>query len=61
MLRRHKNSELNGRRLLDLPPKTTEVVELDFTPEERSIYDSVEQRMRVKFNNYLKQGKPIQP
>lgn len=59
MLRRHKESELNGRRLLELPPKTEELVELDFSPEERMIYDSVETRMRIKFNHFLRQGQSV--
>lgn len=57
MIRRHKESELNGQRLLNLPPKETTHVELDFGPEERAIYDQVEHRMKIKFGNFLKQGK----
>ncbi|KAI9636028.1 SNF2 family N-terminal domain-containing protein, partial [Dioszegia hungarica] len=56
MIRRHKESELNGQRLLNLPPKETTHVELDFGPEERAIYDQVEHRMKIKFGNFLKQG-----
>jgi hypothetical protein len=56
MMRRHKDSMLNGQRLLNLPPKTTEVVELDFTPEERDIYNAIEQRMKVRFGQFLRQG-----
>ena len=56
MLRRNKNSELNGRKLLELPVKTIEMVELDFTPEERKIYDAVEKRARVQVNKYFRAG-----
>ena len=56
MMRRHKDSTLNGQRLLNLPPKTTEVVELDFTEEEREIYSAVEHRMKVRFGQFLRQG-----
>lgn len=59
MLRRHKESKLNGRRLLELPPKTEELVELEFSPEERMIYDSVETRMRIRFNQFLRQGESM--
>jgi hypothetical protein len=37
MIRRHKDSTLNGKRLLDLPPKDTIIEELDFTMEERQV------------------------
>lgn len=47
---------LNGQRLLNLPPKETIEVELDFSPEERAIYDGVEKKMKIKFGKFLKQG-----
>jgi SNF2 family DNA or RNA helicase len=56
MMRRHKESLLNGKRLLELPEKTSEVVELDFLDEERAIYDAVENRMKMRFGQFLKQG-----
>lgn len=56
MMRRHKDSVLNGQRLLNLPPKNTTEVNLDFSEEERAIYDQVEQRMKIKFGKFLKQG-----
>jgi SNF2 family DNA or RNA helicase len=56
MMRRHKESELNGRRLLELPPKNTTQVLLEFSAEERAIYDQVEHRMKIKFGKFLKQG-----
>lgn len=32
-------------------------MELDFTEEEREIYNQVEQRMKIKFGKFLKQGR----
>ena len=55
-LRRHKESMLNGKRLLELPVKTTEIDELDFTQEERATYEAIETRAKVKFNSFLKKG-----
>jgi SNF2 family DNA or RNA helicase len=55
-LRRHKESLLNGKRLLELPPKTTEIDELDFTEEERATYVAIETRAKIKFNSFLKKG-----
>ena len=39
---------LNGKRLLELPTKTITVDELDFSEDERAIYNSVEQRAQGK-------------
>ncbi|WVF72421.1 hypothetical protein IAT40_007236 [Kwoniella sp. CBS 6097] len=55
-IRRNKDSELNGKKLLELPPKETEVVTLDFTDEERQIYTAIENRFQVRFNSYLRKG-----
>lgn len=70
-IRRNKDTELNGVRLLTLPEKTVEVEELVFTEEEREMYNAIERRMQVsfesldegqsshgqvRFNNYLKRG-----
>lgn len=41
LMRRMKTSELNGRRLIELPTKTTLLTKLDFMPEEREVYDVV--------------------
>jgi hypothetical protein len=49
-------SELNGRRIIQLPEKTTEIVELEFSPEERVLYDGIERRARIKVNKWLKKG-----
>ena len=56
MLRRTKESELDGKKILQLPPKTVEIVQLEFSPEERAVYASVEQRARVRVNKYLRAG-----
>ncbi|WWD15746.1 hypothetical protein CI109_100168 [Kwoniella shandongensis] len=55
-IRRNKESMLNGKKLLELPPKTTEVVTLAFTDEERQIYTAIENKFQVKFNSFLKKG-----
>jgi SNF2 family DNA or RNA helicase len=55
-IRRNKDSTLNGVRLLNLPPKIISWDELELTPDERHIYTSIENRMKVKFNALLKRG-----
>ena len=41
LLRRRKDSELDGKKLIELPKKTIELCALEFTQEERDIYDVV--------------------
>ncbi|WWD10365.1 hypothetical protein V865_008500 [Kwoniella europaea PYCC6329] len=55
-IRRNKDSELNGQKLLQLKPKYTNVVELSFTNDERQIYTAIENRFQVRFNSYLRKG-----
>ncbi|WWC69653.1 uncharacterized protein I206_103596 [Kwoniella pini CBS 10737] len=55
-IRRHKESELNGQKLLQLKPKHTNVDTLNFTDDERQIYTAIENRFQVRFNSYLKKG-----
>ncbi|KAJ7039861.1 SNF2 superfamily protein [Mycena alexandri] len=56
MMRRMKTSELNGKRLIELPEKTVELVSLEFSKEERDIYSQVEKMQQAKFNRYLRAG-----
>ena len=41
VLRRMKDTMLDGKRLIDLPEKETSLVRLEFTEEEREIYGMV--------------------
>ncbi|KAJ3805241.1 SNF2 family N-terminal domain-containing protein [Lentinula lateritia] len=54
VLRRKKNSKLDGKVLIDLPTKEITLRRLEFTEEEREIYDAVEKRMQTQFNRFLK-------
>ncbi|KAJ3868041.1 SNF2 superfamily protein [Lentinula novae-zelandiae] len=56
VLRRKKNSQLDGKVLIDLPTKEITLQRLEFTEEEREIYDAVEKRMQTQFNRFLKAG-----
>jgi SNF2 family DNA or RNA helicase len=56
MLRRTKDTQLNGKPILTLPEKTIQVVDLQFTTEERDIYTAVEMKMRVRFNKFMAKG-----
>lgn len=41
LLRRNKDTVLDGKKLITLPPKTVELVKLEFCSEEREIYKAV--------------------
>lgn len=56
MLRRSKSQEINGSRLLSLPPKTIEVVRLKFSQDEQDVYDSLFRESSTKFNTYIEKG-----
>ncbi|KAF8340920.1 SNF2 family N-terminal domain-containing protein [Amanita rubescens] len=56
LLRRMKDSKLDGKRLIELPEKNVGMVQLEFSPEERDVYRMVEIRSQAKFNKYLRAG-----
>lgn len=56
MIRRNKDTELNGRKILELPPKTTNMAWQEFELDERAIYAAVEQRAKVRVSKFLKAG-----
>jgi SWI/SNF-related matrix-associated actin-dependent regulator of chromatin subfamily A3 len=39
-LRRTKSDQVNGRPLVSLPSKTVKLTQLEFTKDERSVYDA---------------------
>ncbi|KAL7416498.1 SNF2 family N-terminal domain-containing protein [Mrakia frigida] len=56
LLRRNKESQIDGKPLLNLGPKDILLEKLQFTDDERETYTSVETRARVRFNKFLKAG-----
>lgn len=56
LLRRKKDSMLNGMPLVQLPVKEIKLVKLEFSTEEREIYNMVEARNQAMFNRYLRAG-----
>ncbi|EIN08787.1 P-loop containing nucleoside triphosphate hydrolase protein [Punctularia strigosozonata HHB-11173 SS5] len=56
LLRRTKTSMLDGKRLIELPPKEVLLERLEFSQEERDIYKFVESRSQAVFNRYLQAG-----
>ncbi|KAI9435461.1 SNF2 family N-terminal domain-containing protein [Lactarius indigo] len=60
LLRRTKDSKLEGKPLLTLPPKIVELETLQFSPEERQIYDDFEKQAKVRVNKFIREGTIIQ-
>jgi SNF2 family DNA or RNA helicase len=56
LLRRTKFSRLDGKPLIDLPPRITEKVHAVFSEDEQELYTSLESRTQIQFNKYLKAG-----
>ncbi|KAK6496615.1 hypothetical protein TWF481_001609 [Arthrobotrys musiformis] len=56
MLRRKKDSLIDGAPLLTLPPKNIELIHPVFSPDEQEIYHAVEQKVQLRFNKYIANG-----
>ncbi|KAH7882695.1 SNF2 family N-terminal domain-containing protein [Phlebopus sp. FC_14] len=54
LLRRTKDAELDGKRILQLPTKHIELVTLEFSADERELYDKFEKRSHVQINRFIK-------
>ncbi|KAK6977040.1 SNF2 family DNA-dependent ATPase [Favolaschia claudopus] len=56
LLRRTKNSTLEGKPILQLKLKHVEIVKLKFTDEEREIYESYEKRSKISLSRFIRAG-----
>ncbi|KZT22721.1 hypothetical protein NEOLEDRAFT_625750 [Neolentinus lepideus HHB14362 ss-1] len=56
LIRRKKDSMLDGKRLVELPSKTIELHKLEFTADEREVYKMVEVKSQAVFNRFLRAG-----
>ncbi len=56
LLRRTKQSKIDGEPILRLPPRTTEKQHAVFSDDENDFYRALENRTRLQFNRYLKAG-----
>ncbi|GLB44215.1 putative SNF2 family N-terminal domain [Lyophyllum shimeji] len=55
LLRRTKGSKLEGKPILELPPRSIEIVKLKFSEEERDLYDSFEKRTKIRLNKFIRE------
>lgn len=56
MLRRRKDQELSGKKIVDLPPVTNNVIHLDFEEGDLLFYQATEQRIMDQFNELARHG-----
>jgi len=56
LLRRTKQSQIDGRPILNLPERTTEVKHAIFSPDEVAFYKHLENKTQLQVNIYLKAG-----
>ncbi|KAI9367237.1 SNF2 family N-terminal domain-containing protein [Aspergillus egyptiacus] len=56
LLRRTKESKIDGKPILELPPRVSEKVHAVFSEDELELYNSLETKTRLQFNKYLQAG-----
>ncbi|TVY81741.1 putative ATP-dependent helicase [Lachnellula suecica] len=54
LLRRTKQSKIDGNPIVNLPPKTTETSHVIFNEDELAFYKALESKTRVQFNKYMR-------
>ncbi|KIY68112.1 hypothetical protein CYLTODRAFT_351900 [Cylindrobasidium torrendii FP15055 ss-10] len=57
MLRRRKDTIINGKKLIELPPRELEIVACSFSAEEQRFYDNLANQMDVKLNDMESEGR----
>ena len=56
LLRRTKTSLIDGKPIINLPPKTEEIQHVVFSEEEQKFYSALESKTQIQFNKYLRAG-----
>lgn len=56
LLRRTKTSEIDGKPILQLPPKTTVEDRAIFSEDELKFYKALETQAQIQFNKYVRSG-----
>lgn len=56
MLRRSKQSMIDGKPIINLPPRSTEIEHVVFSKDEDDFYKALETQTQLTFNKYLKAG-----
>ena len=56
MLRRKKDSMVDGKVLIELPPRNLDLVECDFDEDERAFYDALNAKIQLTLNKFINNG-----
>jgi len=56
MLRRKKDSQLNGKPLIKLPPRICKVIPCDFDDEEREFYENLKNNIQETLQGFMRSG-----
>lgn len=56
LLRRTKYSKIDGKPILQLPPRVSEKVHAVFDEDERQLYSALESKSQIQFSKYLDNG-----
>jgi SNF2 family DNA or RNA helicase len=56
LLRRTKTSLIDGKPIITLPPKSEEIAHVVFSEDEQAFYDSLEGKLQIQFNKYVRAG-----
>lgn len=56
LLRRTKQSQIDGKPIITLPPKTIETQHVVFSDDELAFYQALESKTQIQFNKYLRQN-----
>ena len=56
MLRRKKDTEVNGKRLVVLPPRHVDVINCTFDDDERQFYESISAKVEEQLSKYRESG-----
>jgi SNF2 family DNA or RNA helicase len=54
LLRRTKTSLIDGKPIIELPPKTEEIQHVVFSEEEQDFYNALENKTKIQFNKYMR-------
>jgi SNF2 family DNA or RNA helicase len=54
LLRRTKTSLIDGKPIINLPPKIEEIQHVVFSEEEQDFYQALESKTQIQFNKYLR-------
>ncbi|RKF62189.1 putative swi snf family dna-dependent atpase [Erysiphe neolycopersici] len=56
LLRRTKNTLIDGKPIISLPPKVEEIHHVVFDDDESAFYNALESKTKIQFNKYLAAG-----